>query len=130
MTGSALLVNSLSRLESQSIPMATPASAWTYDCNGTNAQKWVIARGSTKVKLAGTNFCLDAGSTPGNGIGMKIWQCYDNLPAQQWYFTNDNRIALEGRGLCLDLPNGVLTNSNQVQTWQCTDGNNNQVWTI
>ena len=33
-------------------------------------------------------------------------------------------------GLCVDLPNGVLTNANQVQTWQCTDGNVNQIWTL
>ncbi|RDB27190.1 Endo-1,4-beta-xylanase A [Hypsizygus marmoreus] len=100
-----------------------------YDCNGTPAQKWVIGRANTKVQLAGTNFCLDAGSTPGNGVGAKIWTCYDNLPAQAWYYTDDNRIALTDQGLCLDLTNGVLTNSNQLQTWQCTDNNNNQVWT-
>lgn len=29
---------------------------------------------------------------------MKIWQCYDNLPAQEWYYTADNRIALENQG--------------------------------
>jgi hypothetical protein len=29
---------------------------------------------------------------------MKIWQCYDNLPAQAWYYTSDNRIALTGKG--------------------------------
>lgn len=43
-----------------------------YDCNGTPAQDWVISRGAGSVKLAGTNYCLDAGSYPGNGIGMKI----------------------------------------------------------
>ena len=32
-----------------------------YDCNGNQAQRWIIKRGSTKVQLAGTNFCLDAG---------------------------------------------------------------------
>ncbi|KAJ3512324.1 hypothetical protein NLJ89_g3579 [Agrocybe chaxingu] len=69
-----------------------------YDCNQTPAQRWFLNRGSTKVQLAGTNFCLDAGSTPGNGVGLKIWQCYDNLPSQQWYFTDDSRIALEGKG--------------------------------
>lgn len=37
-------------------------------------------------------------TAPGNAIGMKIWQCYDNLPAQQWYYTDDDRIALEGKG--------------------------------
>ncbi|KAL4265377.1 Carbohydrate-binding module family 13 protein [Pleurotus pulmonarius] len=99
-----------------------------YDCNGSPAQSWVIHPGSTNVQLKGTNFCLDAGSSPGNGVGMKVWQCFDNLPAQQWFFTDDNRIALENQGLCLDLTNGNLTNGNQVQTWQCTDNNNNQAW--
>jgi hypothetical protein len=101
-----------------------------YDCNGTNAQKWVIRQGSGQVRVAGTNFCLDAGSSPANGVGMKIWQCYNNLPAQTWYYTLDRRIALEGKGLCLDLTNGQLWNSNVMQTWRCTDNNNNQVWTL
>jgi hypothetical protein len=35
---------------------------------------------------------------PANGVQLKIWQCYDNLPAQQWYYTADNRIALENQG--------------------------------
>ncbi|KAF8198504.1 G-X-X-X-Q-X-W domain-containing protein [Pholiota molesta] len=69
-----------------------------YDCNGTPAQNWLFTRGSTKVQLAGTNFCLDAGSSPANGIGLKIWQCFDNLPAQQWFYTDDDRIALDGQG--------------------------------
>jgi hypothetical protein len=43
------------------------------DCNGSSKQKWVIARGSTTVKLAGTNFCFDAGSNPGNGVKAKIY---------------------------------------------------------
>lgn len=60
---------------------------------------------------------------------MKIWTCFNNLPAQQWFYTGDNRIALQNEGLCLDLTNGVLDNGNQVQTWQCTNNNNNQVWT-
>ncbi|TEB21133.1 ricin B-like lectin [Coprinellus micaceus] len=101
-----------------------------YDCNGTPAQEWYVGRGSTKVQLAGTNFCLDAGAVPANGVGLKIWECYDNLPAQQWYFTSDNRIALEGQGQCLDLPSGDLSNARQVQTWQCTDNDFNQVWSI
>ena len=35
----------------------------SYDCNGTPAQNWVFAKGSTKVQLSGTNFCLDAGTS-------------------------------------------------------------------
>ncbi|KAL0961332.1 hypothetical protein HGRIS_006289 [Hohenbuehelia grisea] len=100
-----------------------------YDCNGTGAQKWVLNSANTKVQLAGTNFCLDAGTTPKSGVGMKIWTCYDNLPAQAWYYTDDKRIAVTGKGQCLDLAGGSLTNGNRVQTWQCTDGNTNQIWT-
>ncbi|KAF8069880.1 G-X-X-X-Q-X-W domain-containing protein [Lyophyllum atratum] len=101
-----------------------------YDCNGTTAQKWRIAAGGTYVNLDGTNFCLDAGSNPASGVGMKIWQCYEALPAQTWNYREDKRLQLSGTGQCLDLPNGSTANSNQVQTWQCSAGNNNQVWTF
>ncbi|KAG6856806.1 hypothetical protein H0H87_000503 [Tephrocybe sp. NHM501043] len=67
---------------------------------------------------------------PASGVGMKIWECFDGLPAQTWYYTDDKRIALLGKGLCLDLPNGVHVNSNQLQTWTCTDGNTNQIWNL
>lgn len=43
--------------------MALVLLVYSYDCNGTNAQKWLIDRGNTKVQVAGTNFCLDAGSS-------------------------------------------------------------------
>ncbi|KAG6890522.1 hypothetical protein C0995_007722 [Termitomyces sp. Mi166 len=101
-----------------------------YDCNGSNAQMWDISPGETSVKVHINNFCLDAGSNPASGVGMKIWTCYDDLPAQTWYYTDDQRIALFNQGLCLDLTNGVHVNSNQVQTWTCTDNNINQVWTL
>lgn len=67
---------------------------FSYDCNGSNAQKWLIVRGTTSVQVAGTNFCLDAGSAPANGVKMKIWQCFDGLAAQTWTYTNDNKIVL------------------------------------
>lgn len=37
---------------------------------------------------------------------MKIWQCFDNLPAQQWFLTTDARIALFGKG-ALDVRDGT-----------------------
>ncbi|KIM35510.1 carbohydrate-binding module family 13 protein [Hebeloma cylindrosporum] len=100
-----------------------------YDCNQTPAQQWVIRRGNTRVRLAGTNFCLDAGSSPANGVELKIWECFSNLPAQEWVYTDDNRIALEGQGFCVDLTGGDLTNGNPVQEWKCTDFDANQIWT-
>ncbi|KAL1742405.1 ricin B lectin domain-containing protein [Schizophyllum fasciatum] len=98
------------------------------DCDGSSAQNWVLARGGTSVKLAGTNFCLDAGSDITNGAGMKLWQCYAGLAQQTWYYTDDNRIAVMGYGQCLDVTRGVLDNGNVMQTWACTDGNTNQIW--
>ena len=37
--------------------------ALSYDCNGTSAQNWVINDDETTVQVAGTNFCLDAGTS-------------------------------------------------------------------
>ncbi|KIJ54205.1 carbohydrate-binding module family 13 protein [Sphaerobolus stellatus SS14] len=99
-----------------------------FDCNDTPAQRWILNRDTTQVTLAGTNFCLDAGTTPGNNTPMKIWECFLGLTQQTWFYTDDNRIALQGQGQCLDLTNGILTNSNQVQIFQCTDLDTNQIW--
>ncbi|KAF9466905.1 G-X-X-X-Q-X-W domain-containing protein [Collybia nuda] len=101
-----------------------------YDCNGTAAQKWTINASTTKIVLAGTEFCLDAGSNPGNNVGMKIWRCYDDLPAQAWLYTTDNRIGLYNTDQCLDLTDGSTQNSNRVQTYKCTNLNTNQFWTL
>ncbi|KAF7436141.1 hypothetical protein PC9H_002967 [Pleurotus ostreatus] len=103
-----------------------------HDCNGSNAQKWRIASkpGATRLQLDGTNFCLDSGLTPGNGVQLKIWQCFDGLAAQKWWYTEDKHIALEGKGQCLDLPGGNSGNGNVVQTWECAYGNKNQIWTL
>ena len=60
---------------------------------------------------------------------MKIWDCYSGITAQTWYYTDDHRIALYNQGLCLDLTNGSTADGNVLQTWSCTTGNTNQVWT-
>lgn len=39
-------------------------------------------------------------TAPADGTRMKIWQCFDNLPAQQWFWTTDARIALFNKGAC------------------------------
>ncbi|KAF7773527.1 CAZyme family CBM13 [Agaricus bisporus var. burnettii] len=101
-----------------------------YDCNGTPAQNWIIVPGEGHVQLAATNHCLDAGATPVDGTKMKIWECFDNLPAQDWFYTDDHRISLTNQGSCLDLTEGNLTNGNAVQVWKCTDFNANQIWSV
>ncbi|TFK60309.1 ricin B-like lectin [Pluteus cervinus] len=101
------------------------------DCNNGSSQLWLLSpRGETIITLAGYSYCLDAGSSPQNGVGLKIWKCYSGLPAQDWYVTDDHRIALTNQGQCIDLTNGNLTNGAQAQTWQCTDNNPNQYWKV
>lgn len=34
----------------------------------------------------------------GNGVGMKIWQCFSGLPQQSWFYTDDDRIAVTNHG--------------------------------
>ncbi|KAF4604588.1 hypothetical protein EYR40_003362 [Pleurotus pulmonarius] len=110
--------------------MANGTPVELFDCNGSVGQNWSIVKGQTKVQLAGTNFCLDAGSEPADGVALKIWTCYDNLPAQDWWYTNDSRIAVTSKGQCMDFRDGLFVNNNTVQTWKCTDNNTNQVWSL
>ena len=129
-----------------------------YDCNGTRAQ-WIF-NGSTKVRLAGTIFflpgrwnlyvsCVLSGSfyefkkkkplDSSNKTLMKIYTYYDNLPVQQWYYTNDKCIALQGQGrnivdanektdwsaflirFCLDLTVENLLNFSVTQIYKCKE---------
>jgi len=112
------------------VPVVDGTAVQIFECNGYDGQRWMINRGSTKVQLAMTNLCLDAGTNFSNGVQLKLSECVDDFPAQQWYYTDDNRIALYDQGLCMDLENGILTSSYKVQTWTCSDNNNNQVWTL
>jgi hypothetical protein len=112
---------------------ASAKSDWTYTAPGDNAS----------IQLTGTNLCaiicsvvcmhadcrsrrcLDAGTNPHNNGPAKVYTCYPGLAAQHWYFTADDRIALTGGDQCLDLNDST----GAPQTYQCTTGNTNQVWT-
>ncbi|TFK97690.1 ricin B lectin domain-containing protein [Pterulicium gracile] len=104
------------------------------DCNGSPSQKWVIKRGRGQVKVSGTNFCLDATSaTPPDGTGLKIWQCYDDLVAQQWFFDGSTKqiwLNNNAGGGCVDLTDGDTANGRQVQVWSCGWDNPNQAWNV
>ncbi|KAL0952159.1 hypothetical protein HGRIS_008775 [Hohenbuehelia grisea] len=127
-----------------------------FDCdkskNKNNAQLWELKEGRTSVKVAGTNFCLDATDGLDDGAKLQIWECNDK-PQQRWFYTQDKRLALDGRfhdrklldgpalrrlkksgkqgkGLCLDLTDKKFDNENRIQVWKCTDHNENQIWTL
>ncbi|PPR04288.1 hypothetical protein CVT26_004075 [Gymnopilus dilepis] len=106
-----------------------------YDCNDTSAQRWTLSPGNetTSIRLAGTDFCLDAGIVPSNGSKLKIWQCFEDLPAQTWNTTEASTVRLSNFGkadFCLDNRNGTPANGNPVQTWRCgsSNGNPSQLW--
>jgi hypothetical protein len=57
---------------------------------------------------------------------LQIWSCLDDVPQQQWYYTDDGRIAVEGRGQCIDVRDGSRAPGAELQTWECSTGNGNQ----
>ena len=80
---------------------------------------------------------------------MKIWTCFDALPAQTWFLTDDNRIALLNQRTfvihsempveltrtlradqCLDDTSGSHADGTITQIWTCTDNDANQAWTL
>ncbi|KAF4606091.1 hypothetical protein EYR38_000136 [Pleurotus pulmonarius] len=73
--------------------MANGTPVELFDCNGSVGQNWSIVKGQTKVQLAGTNFCLDAGSGQCmdfrdglfvNNNTVQTWKCTDNNTNQVW----------------------------------------------
>lgn len=55
---------------------------------------------------------------------MKVWQCYDNHPPQQFKYENERIIHIP-TGFCVDVKDG---DRQQLQLWKCFDGNTNQRW--
>lgn len=79
----------LSSLQCLTVPpspnaVADGTSVSSGRCGSAPLQTWDIVPGSTAVRLSGTNFCFDAGSDPRNNVPLKLWTCYDGLPAQTW----------------------------------------------
>ncbi|KAJ9113188.1 hypothetical protein QFC22_006027 [Naganishia vaughanmartiniae] len=104
-------------------------------------QQFVYNEGNTKIQVAPNNltttdYCVDFGSDRGvNGVGAKIWQCYPDLPAQNLWITGDAHISVTGDNQCMDVraesapgqnkPYGSLKD---IQSWQCSGGNSNQIF--
>ncbi|WVW81160.1 hypothetical protein I302_103151 [Kwoniella bestiolae CBS 10118] len=109
-------------------PVAPPAE-WqdgtrvtTVNCS--SAVEWDINPGSDSILISGTQWALDAGTGDEDNAIIKVWTSYPGLFRQIWYLTDDDRIAITNGSQCLD--EGL----NGPQTYTCTTGNANQVWTI
>ncbi|KAJ7163020.1 ricin B lectin domain-containing protein [Mycena filopes] len=112
-----------------------------YDCNGSATQKW---HGSspriTSPAADSSEWALDiASSTPANGVKVVLNRSADGgedgSPTQSWNGFNSSSVPAirlnisTDKTFCLDLTNGVKTNQNPLQIWECVAGNTNQKWT-
>lgn len=85
---------------------------------GANTQQFNILGNGLIQYAANTNFCLDAGINPSNGVKMKIWQCYPGLSQQTWTPFNGNTAFFQtANNQCLDIANQDFVT---VQTWACS----------
>jgi hypothetical protein len=88
-----------------------------------------ISKGSASLARNTTddlNRCLDAGVNSTNGAPGKVYTCYSGASQQRWYLTGDNHIAVTGGNQCLDRKSGT----DEFQTWQCSSGSTNQVFSM
>ncbi|KAJ9115383.1 hypothetical protein QFC22_005138 [Naganishia vaughanmartiniae] len=107
-------------------------------------QRFTYTRGSTKIKVAANShsakdFCLDLGVVRRqDGTNLHLYQCVD-VPQQQFWITDagDDHIALEGDNQCIDVradsgfsQDSPYSSLKDVQSWQCSGGNGNQIFSF
>ncbi|KAI9356187.1 Endonuclease/exonuclease/phosphatase [Zopfochytrium polystomum] len=104
-----------------------------WPCNGQTAQQWLLedVAGHTRVKLAGTNFCVnDFGGKLANGSPVGLWTCRDDDAPSKWIAQNE--AALYGRfslatavnsSFCLDFQLGGPAGA-PTALWSCGGGPN------
>ncbi|KAF5328757.1 hypothetical protein D9619_011623 [Psilocybe cf. subviscida] len=100
------------------------------DCDGESNQKWVLSRGKTTIQVAGTPYCLDAGTKPEISTA-KICYCSNekDYSPQTWNWDATNAISRFDSASCLDLKSSNITNANEIQNYPCDGHPLTQIWT-
>lgn len=87
-------------------------------------QVWYIKANQTKIQLADTTLCMDAG--PKNSwkdmANIYLRECSDSEAGQKWMAMADGRIALEqspGTQQCIDLQYLRAVQNNPVGLYNC-----------
>ncbi|RKU40264.1 hypothetical protein DL546_001567 [Coniochaeta pulveracea] len=86
-------------------------------------QQWYIQAGKTKIQLANTTLCFDAGAKANwKDMGsITLQNCSDTVDGQKWNAMADGRIALDlsSPQECVDLQYMRATNNNPVGLYSC-----------
>ncbi|KAI2608221.1 carbohydrate-binding module family 13 protein [Hypoxylon fragiforme] len=86
-------------------------------------QQWYLTDGSSKIQLANTELCLDAGAKSAwkDMANVYVNTCSDTAEGQKWNVMADGRIAVEGSTPqeCLDLQFMRATENNPVGLYSC-----------
>ncbi|WP_306208097.1 RICIN domain-containing protein [Actinoplanes sp. RD1] len=109
------------------IPNAQPTAGTllqTWDCNGSDAQKWSFAADGT---LRAMGKCLDpAGGALANGTRIQLADCTAN-PVQRFTLTAASTLVNTSSGRCVDLKDWAGGNGAALQLWDCA-ATANQLW--
>jgi hypothetical protein len=96
----------------------------TWDCNGTDAQKWTFHADGT---LRAMGKCMDpAGGALTNGTRIQLADCNTN-PVQRFTLTPARTLLNVSSGRCVDIKDWNGSNGAALQLWDCA-GSSNQIW--
>ncbi|KAI5859419.1 ricin B lectin domain-containing protein [Durotheca rogersii] len=111
-------------------PVKTGSNIVLMSRKDTVDQQWYLQSGSTKIQLANTTLCLDAGANRANGSPLTVTTCADNQASQKWVYNADQQIVLDQTGakLCADLYMGAVRDNTRIVIWQCIAGDKNHIW--
>ncbi|KAI1103052.1 carbohydrate-binding module family 13 protein [Jackrogersella minutella] len=107
------------------VPKAATAGSTLVVQTGSQApeQQWYIQSGNTKIQLADSTLCLDAGEKTNwkDMANIYVNECSDTADSQKWVAMPDGRIALElsSPQECLDLQYMRATENNPVGLYSC-----------
>lgn len=90
-----------------------------WDCNGTNAQKFIYNNKTHQIKsVLDTNKCIDSGRSDGK---IHIWSCDNNNDNQKFKYDANNQMFLKSNdtGKCIDLTNNSTSNGNNFGIYTC-----------
>jgi len=96
----------------------------TYDCNGTDAQKWAFQSDGT---LRAMGKCMDpAGGALANGTPIQLADCNGNA-VQRFTLTAARTLQNVSSGRCVDIKDWNGSNGAALQLWDCA-ATANQIW--